>query len=216
MALSVLTRYQLETGVVREIAQPEGFLLSEELFPVTVSEDEQIVEIEISNELIRGRLTLTKYDADYPDHKLSGAVFEVYCDINDNQQLDEDDELVGEMEETSEGVYWMEDLPYSGYLVKEKLAPEGFVLDENAYYVMVKANGETYEIENEAGKGFINQAQKGSLKIIKTTDDGKVEGFAFRVTGVNGYDMTFTTDSRGEIFIDNLRIGEYVVTRTGK
>ena len=87
--------------VVREIAQPEGFLLSEELFPVTVSEDEQIVEIEISNELIRGRLTLTKYDADYPDHKLSGAVFEVYCDINDNQQLDEDDELVGEMEETS-------------------------------------------------------------------------------------------------------------------
>ena len=55
----------------------------------------------------------------------------------------------------------MEDLPYSGYLVKEKLAPEGFVLDENAYYVMVKANGETYEIENEAGKGFINQAQKG-------------------------------------------------------
>ena len=46
--------------VVREIAQPEGFLLSEELFPVTVSEDEQIVEIEISNELIRGRLTLTK------------------------------------------------------------------------------------------------------------------------------------------------------------
>ena len=24
--------------------------------------------------------------------------------------------------------------------------------------------------------------------------------------------MTFTTDSRGEIFIDNLRIGEYVVT----
>ncbi len=198
--------------VVREIAQPEGFLLSEELFPVTVSEDEQIVEIEISNELIRGRLTLTKYDADYPDHKLSGAVFEVYRDSNDNQQLDEDDELVGEMEETSEGVYWMEDLPYSGYLVKEKLAPEGFVLDENAYYVMVKANGETYEIENEAGKGFINQAQKGSLKIIKTTDDGKVEGFAFRVTGVNGYDMTFTTDSRGEIFIDNLRIGEYVVT----
>lgn len=53
---------------------------------------------------------------------------------------------------------------------------------------------------------------KGSLKIVKTTDDGKVEGFAFRVQGANGYDMTFTTDENGEIFIENLRIGEYVVT----
>ena len=198
--------------IVREIEQPEGFVLSEELFPITVSEDEQVIEIEVTNELIRGRITLVKYDADYPDHKLSGAVFEVYRDANANQQLDEDDEFIGEMEETTEGVYWMENLPYSGYLVKEKAAPEGFVLDENAYYVMVETDGATYEIENESGKGFVNHAQKGSLKIIKTTDDGKVEGFAFRVTGVNGYDMTFTTDSNGEIFIENLRIGEYVVT----
>lgn len=60
--------------IVREIEQPEGFVLSEELFPITVSEDEQVIEIEITNELIRGRITLVKYDADYPDHKLSGAV----------------------------------------------------------------------------------------------------------------------------------------------
>lgn len=51
-------------------------------------------------------------------------------------------------------------------------------------------------MENEAGKGFLNEAMKGSLKIVKTTDDGKVEGFAFRVQGANGYDMTFTTDAK--------------------
>lgn len=198
--------------VLREIQQPEGFVLSEEQFPVTVSEDEQIVEITIQNEQIRGNITLTKYDADYPDNKLTGAVFEVYRDSNGNGTLDDGDELIGEMEETSEGVYWMEDLIYGGYFVKEKVAPEGFVLDENAYYVFVDTDGETYEVENEAGKGFLNEAMKGSLKIVKTTDDGKVEGFAFRVQGTNGYDMTFTTDENGEIFIDNLRIGEYVVT----
>lgn len=198
--------------VLREIQQPEGFVLSEEQFPVTVSEDEQIVEITIQNEQIRGNITLTKYDADYPDNKLTGAVFEVYRDSNGNGTLDDGDELVGEMEETSEGVYWMEDLIYGGYFVKEKVAPEGFVLDENAYYVFVDTDGETYEVENEAGKGFLNEAMKGSLKIVKTTDDGKVEGFAFRVQGANGYDMTFTTDENGEIFIENLRIGEYVVT----
>ena len=58
----------------------------------------------------------------------------------------------------------------------------------------------------------MNEAQKGSLKIVKTSSDGKVEGFSFRVTGVNGYDKTFTTDKNGEILIENLRIGEYTVS----
>ena len=198
--------------ILREIQQPEGFVLSEEQFPVTVSDDEQIVEITIQNEQIRGNITLTKHDADYPDNKLTGAIFEVYRDSNGNGVLDDEDELIGEMEETSDGVYWMEDLVYDGYFVKEKVTPEGFVLDENTYYVFIDTDGETYEVENEAGKGFLNEAMKGSLKIVKTTDDGKVEGFAFRVQGANGYDMTFTTDENGEIFIENLRIGEYVVT----
>lgn len=52
----------------------------------------------------------------------------------------------------------------------------------------------TYDVENKAGVGFINQAMKGNLKIKKTSSDGKVEGFTFRITGVNGYDSTFTTD----------------------
>lgn len=60
--------------ILREIQQPEGFVLSEEQFPVTVSDDEQIVEITIQNEQIRGNITLTKHDADYPDNKLTGAI----------------------------------------------------------------------------------------------------------------------------------------------
>ena len=58
----------------------------------------------------------------------------------------------------------------------------------------------------------MNAAQAGSLKIVKTSSDGKVEGFSFRVTGVNGYDKTFTTDRNGEIFVEGLRIGEYTVS----
>lgn len=163
--------------IVREIAQPTGFVLCEESFPVTVTEDGQVIEIQITNEFIRGNLSLTKYDADFPENKLSGAEFEVYRDTNDNQQLDDEDELLGMMEETLAGVYEMKDVLYGGVLVKEKTAPEGFVLDENAYYVMIDTDGKTYEIENEAGKGFTNQAQKGSLKIIKTSSDGVKEGF---------------------------------------
>ena len=54
------------------------------------------------------------------------------------------------------------------------------MLDENVYPVSIEENGKSYNVENEAGKGFLNEAQKGSLKIVKTSSDGKVEGFSFR------------------------------------
>ena len=70
----------------------------------------------------------------------------------------------------------------------------------------------TYSVENKAGVGFINNAMTGSLKIIKTSSDGKVEGFSFRVTGANGYDRVFQTDAEGVILIEGLRIGDYTVS----
>lgn len=120
--------------------------------------------------------------------------------------------MLGTLTETSVGVYEMSDLVYGGYFVKEQKAPEGFYLDENAYYFEITENGKTVTVENEAGKGFVNTAKVGSLKIIKTSSDGKIEGFSFRVTGPNGYSEVFTTDKNGEILIENLRIGDYTVS----
>ncbi|MDO4286295.1 MAG: SpaA isopeptide-forming pilin-related protein [Eubacteriales bacterium] len=197
--------------VVREIESPEGFVLCTDLFEVNIKSDEQVVEIEITNEFIRGNLHLTKFDADYPENKLSGAVFEVYRDTNGNKELDKEDELLGTMEEVEPGEYVMNDLLYGGVFVKEKTAPDGFYLDEGTYYISIKTDGETYEVENDAGKGFYNQAMRGNLKIVKTSSDGKVEGFSFRITGDN-YDQIFKTDSNGEILIENLRVGQYTVT----
>ena len=198
--------------LVREIEAPTGFVLSDETFAVTVDKDGTVIEIEIENTLIRGTVQLTKIDKDYPDNKLTGAEFAVYRDSNGNKELDADDELLGTLTETSTGVYEMPDLIYGGYFVKEQKAPEGFYLDENAYYFEITEHGKTVTVENEAGKGFVNAAQVGSLKIVKTSSDGKVEGFSFRVTGPNGYSEIFTTDKNGEILIENLRIGEYVIS----
>ena len=60
-------------------------------------------------------------------------------------------------------------LKYGGFFVKERTAPEGFCLDENAYYFEIVEDGETVIVENEAGVGFIDTAQVGSLKIVKTS-----------------------------------------------
>lgn len=198
--------------IVREIEAPEGFVLDDTSYEVNIGENEQVIEVEITDEYIHGNIELIKVDADYPDNKLTGATFEVYKDVNGDGKLDDGDELIGNLEETATGIYEMKELLYGKYLVKETKAPEGFVLDKGVYSVFIEKDETTYKVENKAGVGFINEAMKGNLKIKKTSSDGKVEGFTFRVTGVNGYDSTFTTDKNGEISVEGLRIGEYTVS----
>ena len=198
--------------IVREIEAPTGFVLDNTSYEVNISKNEQVIEVEIANEYIHGNIQLTKVDADYPDNKLTGATFEVYKDVNGDGKLDDGDELIGNLKETSTGIYEMKELLYGKYLVRETKAPDGFELDKGVYSVFIENDETTYNVENKAGVGFINQAMKGNLKIKKTSSDGKVEGFTFRVTGENGYDRSFTTDKNGEIFIEGLRIGEYTVS----
>ena len=201
--------------IVREIEAPTGFVLDDTSYEVNISKNEKVIEVEIANEYIHGNIQLTKVDADYPDNKLTGATFEVYRDVNGDGKLDDGDELIGNLKETSTGIYEMKELLYGKYLVRETKAPDGFELDKGVYSVFIENDETTYNVENKAGVGFINQAMKGNLKIKKTSSDGKVEGFTFRVTGENGYDRSFTTDKNGEIFIEGLRIGEYTVSEVG-
>lgn len=202
---------------IREITPSEGYLLDSTVYPVGAEPQRYTAEynpiaLDVTEQVIRGGVALTKVDKDYPENKLEGAVFEVYRDSNRNQELDAEDELLGTMEELGGGEYALTGLCYGGYFAKEAQTPEGFYLDENAYYFAITTDGETVTVENEAGKGFVNAAQVGSLRIVKTSSDGKLEGFSFRVTGANGYDQVFQTDAEGVILIEGLRIGDYAVS----
>lgn len=202
---------------IRELSPSEGYLLDDTVYPVGAKPQHYTAEhnpiaLDVAEQVIRGSVALTKVDKDYPENKLEGAVFEVYRDSNRNQELDDEDELLGTMEELGGGEYALTGLCYGGYFAKEAQAPEGFCLDENAYYFAITEDGETVTVENEAGKGFVNAAQVGSLRIVKTSSDGKLEGFSFRVTGINGYDRVFQTDAEGIVLIEGLRIGDYTVS----
>ena len=202
---------------IREITPSEGYLLDSTVYPVGAEPQRYTAEynpiaLDVTEQVIRGGVALTKVDKDYPENKLEGAVFEVYRDSNRNQELDAEDELLGTMEELGGGEYALTGLCYGGYFAKEAQAPEGFYLDENAYYFAITTDGETVTVENEAGKGFVYAAQVGSLRIVKTSSDGKLEGFSFRVTGANGYDQVFQTDAEGFILVEGLRIGDYTVS----
>lgn len=61
-------------------------------------------------------------------------------------------------------------------------------------------------------QAFLNlKVSYGSAKIVKTSEDAKVDNLNFTVTG-NGINQTVKTNSKGEIQIDNLMPGVYTVT----
>ena len=202
--------------LVREIAPPAAFILTEETFPVEITEDGQTIEITIENQIIKGTAETTKVDADFPENKLSGTVFEVYADVDNNGEFDaEIDKLAGEMAETEPGLYQMKNLVYGNYFLHEKESPEFFQRDENYYLFSITENEAVVRIETEAGVGFLNKAQTGSLKVVKTADDDSIEGRTFKITGTdfmgNPYEQEFQTDEKGEIHV-TLRVGEYTVS----
>lgn len=65
---------------------------------------------------------------------------------------------------------------------------------------------------NDPVKGYLNiKVSQGSAKIIKTSEDGKVDGISFRIQG-NGIDQTVKTANGGQIQVDHLNPGVYTVT----
>lgn len=63
---------------------------------------------------------------------------------------------------------------------------------------------------NDPLKGFLKlKVSYGSAKIVKTSEDGKVDGISFRIQG-NGIDKTVKTGNGGQIQVDNLMPGVYI------
>ena len=57
--------------------------------------------------------------------------------------------------------------------------------------------------------------EKGKIKIVKTSSNGKVDGFSFKITGMSitgeEIEMIVTTDKTGIILIDDILVGEYTI-----
>ncbi len=144
--------------VIKELSCPPQFVLSGELVRVTVSEQAQRIEIEAINEWITGSVQTTKVHQDYPENKLSDALFGIYLDVNGNKTFDKGiDVFVDHMGEVEPGVYRLDGLKYNGYFLYEERSPENFIKDDRYYYFEIREDGEIVVIENEAGVGFINQ-----------------------------------------------------------
>ena len=210
--------------IVRELQPAPGFVLNENSYAVTVGDNEAVIEIVIENRFIVGSVQTTKVDANYPANKLTGAVFEVYADVDGDQVYTaEVDALVGEMSEIETGIYRMDNLRYGGYFLFEKSAPEGFLKDDTYHYFQIRQDGEVVTVENEAGVGFLNKPITGAVlttKVDADYPDHKLTGAVFEIYHDADGDGIFnaevdilhgemTETEPGVYLLEGLRCGSY-------
>ena len=148
---------------LHEDKAPEGFVQDNIYYPFEIKEDGQIVNFEtvpgkdFPNKPIKGTVTTTKVDATNPQHKLSGAVFEIYRDADgDGRYTEGVDTLIGRMDEIETGFYSLSDLVYGKYLIYEAQAPANFVRDTIYYPFSISEDGQTVTFETIPGKDFPN------------------------------------------------------------
>ncbi|WP_083712053.1 SpaA isopeptide-forming pilin-related protein [Massiliimalia massiliensis] len=194
-----------------ELERVYGYEALTEPIMVEITEDGQVIELEVENTLIIGSAMLSKLDSEFPDTLLTGAEFEIIADSNQNKKYDPEDQVVGTMTETEEGTYQYSGLLEGGYFCHEAAPPEQFLADENYYYFEIRENGEVAEIKN-ADKGFTNKPETGELWITKTdVSNGKpLANVGFRIRNIETGEIAAEgyTGKDGVVKF-KLRIGKY-------
>lgn len=108
---------------------------------------------------LHGSISTIKVDAGDSQHRLSGAVFGIYRDVNgDGRYTEGVDTFVGNMREKETGVHELDGLLYGKFLIHEEQAPSGYSQDKNYYSFEITRDGEKVQFEVKPGRNFPNSA----------------------------------------------------------
>lgn len=108
---------------------------------------------------LHGSISTIKVDAGDSQHRLLGAVFGIYCDVNgDGRYTEGVDTFVGRMVEKDTGFHELDGLLYGKYLIHEEQSPSGYSQDKNYYSFEITRDGEKVQFEVKPGMNFPNSA----------------------------------------------------------
>ena len=188
--------------IIAEIQPPEGYILTNQIYPVEISQNTQI-SITIVNVKIKGIVEIEKYDS-LTDEKLSGAEFTVFTDTNGNGKFDEGEQY-GVLEEVETGLYRLENIPYGNYYLKETKSPDGYYIDDNYYNFKIENNGEVVKItNNDSSDKFVNQKITTTTTTTVTTTTTFTSGTVPYVTYNNPSPLTGSKKIPAAVFITGL------------
>ena len=193
------------TVTVQEITAPAGYKLNSRVHTYVTTTKTEKIEYDLEPEdftedVFKGHIQITKQiEMLGADAQLEqGAEYQVYLksagSYNAAKDTERDYLVTG-----ADGKATTKDLPYGTYTLHQVKGVPGREFKDMD--VDVHENGKTYEVT------LTNELKYAPLKIVKTSEDGNVAGFTFKVTRLaDGYSKTYTTSAAGEIITDQMPV----------
>ena len=181
---------------IKEVMASNGYLLNEMIYEVKIDDENKDVYIEIENELKKGDLKIKKID------------FDTKTPIKDTEFIImKDEKIIYQGRTNVDGIIELNDLVYGIYKIKEVMASNGYLLNEMIYEVNIddESKDVCFEIENELKKG------KLVIRKLDSSNGRVISNVEFVIIKDNEVIYEGVTNEYGEIEIDNLPLGIYIV-----
>ena len=193
------------TVTVQEITAPAGYKLDSRVHTYVTTTKTEKIEYDLEPEdftedVFKGHIQITKQiEMLGADAQLEqGAEYQVYLKSAGSYDAAKDTER-DYLVTGADGKATTKDLPYGTYTLHQVKGVPGREFKDMD--VDVHENGKTYEVT------LTNELKYAPLKIVKTSEDGNVAGFTFKVTRLaDGYSKTYTTNAAGEIITDQMPV----------
>ena len=190
---------------IQEISPSSGYLLDTTKYPVGAEPDKYTLEhnqipIGVKEQAIKGKIQIHKqYETlEGTPKDEAAAEFQIYLKFAGSYNAAKDTER-DYLVTGADGKSITKDLPYGTYTLHQVKGVPGREFKDMD--VDVHENGKTYEVT------LTNELKYAPLKIVKTSEDGNVAGFTFKVTRLaDGYSKTYTTNAAGEIITDQMPV----------
>ena len=191
---------------VQEISSPAGYKLDTRVHTYEVHPSQttpityELEPADFTEEVMKGQIALHKQYETLDDlAEEQGAEFDVYLksagSFDTAKETERDHITTG-----ADGMATTKDLPYGTYVVHQTKGGNGRQLVAD-FDVSISEDGKVYSYD------LVNVQKNAQLKIVKTSEDGVIEGIKFRVTRLeDGYSAEYTTNATGEILTETLPI----------
>ena len=191
---------------VWEISAPIGYKLDSTVHVYDIKAHQvtsNIYELEpedFTEDVFKGRISLHKQYETLDDlAEEQGAEFDVYLKSAGSYDAAKETER-DHITTGADGMATTKDLPYGTYVVHQTKGGNGRQLVAD-FDVVISEDGKVYSYD------LVNVQKNAQLKIVKTSEDGVIEGIKFRVTRLeDSYSAEYVTNAAGEILTETLPI----------
>ena len=179
-----------------------GYALDDTKYPISITEDGQVVTKTIVNYKSAGTIKILKTDSE-TGQPLQGAEFTI---------LDENMREVTKGTTDESGVVVFAGLPLGPYYCQESQVPPGYFPEGSIELVYLDGNGKVVTLS------YTNKPARGSIKLTKKNSDGELlSGVVFTLYDADKNEIkTGTTDANGVVIFDGLPIGDYWYAETSE